>query len=66
MTDEELKKLVTDAQARFDALTPEQQAEHRRAQRDSYVRAELSWPKPKYRWIDGVKVYDSYEDYCND
>lgn len=35
-------------------------------QRESYAKAEASWPKPKFRWVEGVKVYDSYEDYCND
>jgi uncharacterized protein YdaT len=35
-------------------------------QREGYVRAEMSWPKAKYKWVDGVKVYESYEDYCND
>jgi hypothetical protein len=66
MTEDELKKLVAEAQARFDAMTPEQQAEHREAQRQSWVRGEMGWPQAKYKWIDGVKVYDSIEDYYND
>lgn len=37
-----------------------------KAQRDGYVRAEMSWPKAKFKWVNGVKVYDSFEDYCND
>jgi hypothetical protein len=61
-----LEQLIKEAQAKFDALTPEQQAEHRRLQKESYVRAEMSWPKPKYHWENGVKVYHSFEDYCND
>jgi hypothetical protein len=61
-----LEQLIKEAQAKFDALTPEQQAEHRRLQKESYVRAEMSWPKPKYHWENGIKVYHSFEDYCND
>lgn len=64
MTEQELRDLVAAANERFNALTPDQQAEHRAAQRESYVRAELSWPKPRFKMVDGVKVYDSYEDYC--
>lgn len=37
-----------------------------REQGKSYARAEASWPKPKYKMVNGVKVYESYEDYCND
>lgn len=66
---EELKRLVDAAMERFNALSPEEQAEHRRQQRESWVRAEMSWPKPKFEMveIDGVmtKVYASFEDYCN-
>jgi len=36
------------------------------AQRQSWVRSVVEWPKAKYKWVDGVKVYDSYSDYCND
>jgi hypothetical protein len=61
-----LDELIARANAAFDALTPEQQAEHRRLQRESYVRAELSWPKANYHWENGVKVYHSFEDYRND
>lgn len=62
----DLDKALADAKARYDAMTPEQQAEMWRQQREGYVRAEMSWPKPKFKWINGVKVYDSYSDYCND
>ena len=24
------------------------------------------WPKSKFRWENGIKVYKSYEDYYND
>lgn len=47
-------------------MTPEQQEAMWKAQRDGYVRAEMSWPKAKFKWVNGVKVYDSFEDYCND
>jgi hypothetical protein len=47
-------------------MTPEQRAEMLRAQGESWARSEAAWPKPKYEWRNGVKVYASYEDYCND
>lgn len=37
--DRELERLVAQAEARFQALTPEQQAEHRRMQAESFARA---------------------------
>lgn len=46
-------------------MTPEEREAMHKAQRESFVRAEMGWPKPKFKMIDGVKVYDSYEDYCN-
>lgn len=61
----ELEWLIKRAREKFDSMTPEEQAAHRREQRESWVRSEMSWPAPKYKIIDGVKVYDSYEDYCN-
>lgn len=66
MTEAELKVLVDAAQRRYDALSPEQKADHDKAQRDSFVRSITEWPKPNYRWENGVKVYDSFADYCND
>ena len=65
MTEVDFKKLMTEAKARYDAMTPEQQADMWKAQREGYAKAEASWPKPKFKWVKGVKVYDSYEDYCN-
>lgn len=62
----ELEGLLRKAWEIVDAMTPEQKEEMYRKQRDSWVRAEMSWPKAKYKWIDGVKVYDSMEDYYND
>jgi hypothetical protein len=66
MTEQELHEMVQAAVARFDALTPEQQREHRLAQQQSFVRSIVEWPKPKFRWEHGAKVYESFEDYCND
>ena len=37
----ELAELLRQAIARFEAMTPEQQEEHRRAQRESWVRGEM-------------------------
>jgi hypothetical protein len=65
MTEEDFKRKVAEAKARYDAMTPEQQAEMWRRQREGYARAEASWPKPKFKMVDGVKVYDSMEDYHN-
>ena len=62
----DFKKLVEEAEARYQAMTPAQQADMWRQQREGYARAEASWPKPKFKWVNGVKVYESYEDYCND
>jgi hypothetical protein len=62
--------LLHRAKAEVEAMTPEQRAAILRAQRESWgepwARAEMSWPKPKYEWRNGVKVYASYEDYCNE
>lgn len=62
----ELIRLLEESKKLVDAMTPEQREEMHKAQRESWVRAEMSWPKPKFKWINGVKVYDSYEDYLND
>jgi hypothetical protein len=61
-----LNELLKQSVARFNAMTPEQQAAMREAQRQSFVHSVVNWPKPKYHWKDGVKVYHSFEDYCND
>lgn len=63
---DDLKQLLAKAQARFDAMMPAEQEAMFKAQREGYAHAEASWPKPVYQWINGVKVYASYEDYCND
>lgn len=41
MADHDFAKLVADAKAKFDALSPEEQAAHREAQRQSWVRGEM-------------------------
>ena len=61
-----LEERIKQAVAKFNAMTPEQQAAMREAQRQSWVRSILNWPKPKYNLVNGIKVYNSYEDYCND
>lgn len=62
----ELEEALRRAKAHVDAMTPEQRDAMVHEQGRSWARAEASWPKPKYKWRDGVKVYASYEDYCND
>ena len=63
---ESIDELLRRAAAEVKAMSPEVREEMFRRQRDSWVRAELNWPKPKFKMVDGVKVYDSYEDYCDD
>ena len=54
-----LDELLKKAAADFSALSPEAQAAWLKQQR-------ASWPKAKFRWKNGVKVYESYEEYGND
>lgn len=61
-----LQELLNAARAKVERMTPAEREAMYAEQRASYVRAELSWPKPKYEMVNGVKVYASYEDYCND
>ncbi len=61
----DLEKLLRAAREAVDRMTPEERAEMWRQQVKGVVRAEMSWPAPKYKFVNGVKVYDSYEDYCN-
>lgn len=67
---DDLEAKLKEAAAQVRAMTPEQREKMYRKQRESYVRAEMSWPKAKYHWEmrDGqrCKVYESWEDYCND
>ena len=64
--DKKLEELLAEAKRRVAAMTPEELEAMLKVQREGYARAEASWPKPKFEWKDGVKVYASYEDYCND
>jgi hypothetical protein len=65
-TDPELIRLLAEAVAKVKAMSPAEQEAMFKAQRESVVRAEMSWPKSNYKWINGVKVYDSLDDYYND
>lgn len=62
---DDLPSLIEKSVAEFNALPEAEQREIRRQQRESWVRGEMSWPKPKYKWIGGAKVYDSLDDYYN-
>ena len=64
--DTELDRLMEEARKRVAAMSPEEIAAMHQSQRESWVRSITEWPKPKFEWVNGVKVYASYEDYCND
>lgn len=66
MKDPRLYELLRQAKEWWNNATPEQREAMLAKQREGYVKAELSWPKPKFHYENGVKVYESYEDYCND
>lgn len=61
-----LEELLAWSKQHVDKMSPEEKAEMVRQQGKGYARAEASWPKPSFKIINGAKVYDSYEDYCND
>lgn len=63
-SDPELLALIEESKRRVAAMTPDEVEAMLRVQRAGYARAEASWPKPKFEWVNGVKVYASYEDYC--
>lgn len=63
--DAELAELLEQSAAKVAAMSPDEKAAMLEAQRASYVRAEMNWPKPKFKMVNGVKVYASYEDYLN-
>lgn len=48
MNEAELKRLVEDAKRRYDAMTPEQKAEHDRKQRESFVRGMMPTGDPRF------------------
>jgi|SRR3972149_6957891 len=52
-----LEQLVREALARFDVLTPEQQAEHRRAQRKSWARSEFLLEHPDQTEADFEHIW---------
>lgn len=54
-----LDQLVIDAAARFNALSPEQQREHRRAQRKSWVVGETMLEHPEMSREEAERLYDS-------
>lgn len=62
----ELEALLQKARDWYKNASQEEIDAMLKKQAEGWARAEASWPKAKYKWIDGVKVYDSYEDYCND
>ena len=64
--DEKLKLLIEKSKEAIAKMSPEELEAMLQQQKESYVRAEMAWPKPRYRWENGVKVYESYSDYCND
>ena len=67
MTSEEFQTLVRRATAAFEALTPEQQEDHLRAQRESWVRGEMALSElVKKRYADDGVVYEDYASYCFD
>lgn len=65
----ELIEALEKAALAYNAMTVDERRDMRKKQRESFIRAEIDWPEPKFemKMIDGVltKVYASYEDYCN-
>lgn len=59
----ELDALLARAKERWDAMTEQERDAMIAEQRASWVRGEMAMGKPRYRWVDGVKVYESYGDY---
>lgn len=55
----DLDQLVKDAMAKFNALSPEQQREHRRAQRKSWVVGETMIEHPEMTREHAERLYDS-------
>ena len=60
----EFHEMIRKSNERYETMSPDEQQAMWKAQRESWVRAFTEWPKPRYRFVDGVKVYESYEDYC--
>lgn len=62
----ELDALIAKSKACVDSLTPEQYRDMVRKQAEGWAKSEAAWPKPKFKMLNGVKVFESYEDYLND
>lgn len=62
----ELDRLIAESVAKVKAMSESERSEMIRAQGESWARAEASWPKARWHMEGGIKVYESYEDYCND
>lgn len=58
MNSEDFQKLVKAATDRFDALTPEQQLEHRRQQRKSWVIGEMMLEHPEMSREAAERIYE--------
>jgi hypothetical protein len=52
----ELEALLTMARTKVDEMTHEEREAMIRQQAESWARAEASWPKPNFRWENGVKA----------
>jgi hypothetical protein len=61
-----LDELIQRSRELVDTMSPQEREAMFRAQAESWARAEAAWPKPKFQYVDEVKVYASYKDYCND
>ena len=62
--DTKLRDLLAKSAAKVASMTEMEYDQMIAAQRASWVRAEMLWPKAKFKMVGGIKVYDSYEDYC--
>lgn len=63
-TNPKLLELLRKSVEAVDAMTKEEREAMHKAQCESWVRGEMGWPAPRYKFVNGVKVYESYEDYC--
>lgn len=63
--DDELTKLLKQSVAKVAAMSPDERDAMVKQQIAGVVAAEMSWPKPKFHWENGAKVYESFEDFCN-
>ncbi len=55
----DLDRLIKEAVAKFDALSPEQQREHRRAQRKSWVLGEMMLEHPEMTREQAEEIYQA-------